>query len=131
MTTLYVLATRLPRPFYLVLAACLYLLMFFMGMTEATVQALPGREHWSKVYHLCFYSGMGGMLWFGARSPSIARITALVALGGAFDEFHQYFLPFREARVSDVLIDTVAALAATVFLFYLQRQVHASGRLAK
>jgi len=43
-------------------------------------------------------------------------------LAGAGDEFHQYFLPFREARVTDVLIDGCAALAGAWLMQVLRRR---------
>jgi VanZ family protein len=129
MIFLYLTALRIPRGFYLALASFLYLLMLYMGMIESSVQALPGRANLSKVYHLVFYAGLAGMLWFGARRPAILKVTALVMIAGAIDELHQYFLPFREARFSDVLIDTISALTAVVLLFLLRQRAVMSGRL--
>ncbi|MDB5728496.1 MAG: hypothetical protein JWQ00_1701, partial [Noviherbaspirillum sp.] len=62
---LYALALLIPRNVYLATALILYLLMLSMGAVEPTVDALPGREDYSKLYHVLFYFGLNGMLWFG------------------------------------------------------------------
>jgi VanZ family protein len=56
------------------------------------------------------------------RRPGVAAAVALTVLAGAGDEFHQYFLPFREARVTDVLIDGCAALAGAWLMQVLRRR---------
>jgi VanZ family protein len=122
MKTFYFLASAVPRRIYLAVAVSLYLLMLILGAIEPTVDALPGREDYSKVYHVLFYSGLSGLLWFGVRNASVGMITVLIALAGAIDEIHQYFLPFRHARVSDVLLDTVAGLVAALILHHMRRR---------
>jgi VanZ family protein len=54
--------------------------------------------------------------------PGIATAVALTMLAGAGDELHQYFVPFRDARASDVLIDGCAALAGAVWMQALRRR---------
>lgn len=126
MKTFYSLASAIPRHIYLATAILLYLLMLALGAVEPTVQALPGREDFSKIYHLLFYFGLAGLLWFGLRNASVRTVTLLIAVAGAVDELHQYSLPFRHALVTDVLIDTIAGLAATLMLHQLRRH---AGRL--
>jgi VanZ family protein len=46
----------------------------------------------------------------------------LTMLAGAGDEFHQSFLPFREARLSDVLLDTVAATICALIMSALAQR---------
>lgn len=127
MIKFYKIASQFPRWLYLATALSLYVLMLAMGAMEPAVDALPGRADYSKLYHIVFYFGLSSLLWFGANRPAVIRITALVAAAGAIDEFHQYILPFRYARLSDVLIDTVAALAAALILQYLQQQSRCAG----
>lgn len=122
MKTFYSLASAVPRRVYLALAISLYLLMLILGAIEPTVDALPGREDYSKVYHVLFYSGLSGLLWFGMRNAAVGTITLLIATAGAIDEIHQYFLPFRHARVSDVLLDTIAGLGAALILYHMRRR---------
>lgn len=124
MKTFYSLATVIPRRIYLAAAILLYVLMLAMGAMEPTVDALPGRESYSKIYHVLFFFGLSGLLWFGLRNASVRTVTLLIAAAGAIDELHQYFLPFRHALITDVLIDTLAGLMAALILHHLRR--HAS-----
>ncbi|MDB5842156.1 MAG: VanZ like family protein [Herminiimonas sp.] len=122
MNALYDFAASLPRALYLTVAIVLYLLMLYMGTLEPAVDALPGRENWSKVYHVVFYSGFAGLLWFGMMRASVPSIATLIAFAGAIDEINQSFQPFREARVTDVLIDIAAGLTAAILLHALRRR---------
>lgn len=122
MKTFYSLVSAIPRQIYLATAILLYLVMLAMGAVEPTVDALPGRESYSKIYHLVFFFGLAGLLWFGLRNASVRTVTLLIAVAGAIDELHQYFLPFRHGRITDVLIDTLAGLMAALILHHLRRQ---------
>ena len=73
-----------------------------------------------KVAHLTEYAILGALIWRALRKPARndprswewrqARLAlALVILYAASDEFHQAFVPTREASVVDVLIDTSGA----------------------
>jgi len=119
---IYPLLTRVPRPLYLAIALTLYVLLLWMGGHQSSVDHLPGRADFSKVYHLVFYSGWCCLIWLSMRRPGVAAAVALTVLAGAGDEFHQYFLPFREARVTDVLIDGCAALAGAWLMQVLRRR---------
>jgi VanZ family protein len=122
---LYSLLMRIPRPLYIVTALTLYLLLLWMGGHQSTVDHLPGRADFSKVYHLVFYSGWCCLAWLSMRRPGIALAVALTVLAGTGDELHQYFLPFREARVTDVLIDGCAALAGAWWMHAMRRRAMA------
>jgi hypothetical protein len=117
----YPLLQRVPRSLYLLAAIVLYLLLLWLGGDEAMAEHLPGRTDYSKVYHVVFYGGWCCLIWMAMRHPTVPIVVALTMLAGAGDEFHQYFLPFREARISDVLIDTCAGLVAALTMRALQR----------
>ena len=118
----YALLKRVPRACYIATALTLYLLLLWMGGQETTVTHLPGRDDFSKVYHVLFYGGRCGLAWLSMRRPTMLIAIGLTMLAGAGDEFHQYFLPFREARLSDVLLDTVAATACALLMSALERR---------
>ena len=119
---LYTLLRRLPGACYAVTALALYLLLLWMGGQETTVAHLPGRDDFSKVYHVVFYGGWCALVWLSMRRPSLLVAVGLTMLAGAGDEFHQSFLPFREARLTDVLLDTVAAIAGALLMSALARR---------
>ena len=123
MEKIYLLLTTLPRWALVMFAVCLYALLLYLGGIAPVVDALPGRELHSKVYHVVFYFSLSGILWFCCRRPTVAKVTALVACAGFLDEAHQHFLTFRHARLSDIVIDTCAGLAAALILHSLQKRV--------
>jgi VanZ family protein len=70
--------------------------------------------------HLTEYAVLGFLFWRGCRKPMrndrrgwdwrhAGAAFALAAAYSASDEIHQAFVPSREARVTDVLIDVVGA----------------------
>lgn len=124
----YTLLRRQPRAFYLAAALTLYLLLLWMGGQEQTVTHLPGRDSFSKVYHLVFYGGWCALIWLSMRRPSLLLAVGMTMLAGAGDEFHQSSLPFREGRVSDILLDTVAATASALLMLRLERRAAAQGQ---
>jgi hypothetical protein len=119
---LYNLLRRVPRACYAVTALTLYLLLLWMGGHETAVTHLPGRDGFSKVYHVVFYGGWCALVWLSMRRPSLLIAVGLTMLAGAGDEFHQAFLPFREARLSDILLDTLAATACALAMAALERR---------
>ena len=75
--------------------------------------------------HLTEYAILSFLLWRGCRKPvkndprrwdwrHAGMALVLAATYSASDEIHQAFVPSREARVTDVLIDTVGATIGLV-----------------
>lgn len=86
--------------------------------SSVSSSALPGGAIWNfdKVIHLCVFAGLGLLLtkgfdrpaWGGRRlAPWIAF--ALAAGFGALDEWHQSFVPGRDASAADWVADAVGA----------------------
>ena len=83
-----------------------------------------------KVVHAVEY-GIFGILWYRAyrlaAGRTIAAYAGFLAIASAFlfgmtDEFHQYFVPLREADEWDVVADTIgAALGVIIWQKYLCR----------
>jgi len=82
-----------------------------------------------KLFHALAY-GILGFLLLGSRAPSThgfntlqIRSSILIAsLYGISDEFHQYFIPGRNADVWDWVADTLGALIAVSLLAWLSRR---------
>jgi VanZ family protein len=85
-----------------------------------------------KTGHVTEYGVLALLLWRALRRPvagdprpwswGLARLTLLLAMCyAATDEFHQAFVPTREARVRDVMLDTCGAAAALLLLWLLGR----------
>lgn len=85
-----------------------------------------------KLGHVTEYAVLALWVWRALRQPGrhdlrpwswpLARMTLLVCvLYAASDEFHQSFVPAREARIHDIMIDTCGATAALLLLWGLGR----------
>lgn len=58
----------------------------------------------------------------GERLGILSALAVFIsALYGVSDELHQYFVPFRGAKITDVGIDILGSILAIVFLFILRR----------
>jgi VanZ family protein len=83
-----------------------------------------------KLMHLLAYAVLG-FLALGTQRPGASgfsvpdywKITALTALYGVLDEFHQAFVPGRNADVLDVLADASGALLGAGLLFFTVRKL--------
>ena len=81
-----------------------------------------------KCGHVAEYAVLALLLWRALRKPAehgkapwrgseAGVVLALVALYAASDEFHQAFVPSRQASVWDVLLDTSGAALALLCLW--------------
>jgi VanZ family protein len=86
--------------------------------------SIPGRAlppafpHADKLVHLVLYGGLGFLAAraqllgaVGRRAGRLLAVIAGVALFGAFDEWHQDFIPGRSSDRIDWLADVVGATA--------------------
>ena len=94
-----------------------------------------------KCAHLTEYAVLALLFWRALRKPvksdprpwswADARLAILlVALYAASDEFHQLFVPTRDATVRDVVIDTIGGTLGLVFLWAVGRWRKLWGRHA-
>ena len=81
-----------------------------------------------KCAHLAEYAILALLVWRALRRPAGSAprpwswpqagwAVLFVALYAATDEFHQSFVPSRDASVRDVLIDTAGAIAGLLLLW--------------
>jgi VanZ family protein len=104
--------------------------LLFPWMSEALVGNIAFGIR--KLAHLTEYGLLGLLLWRALRKPVVndsrpwswplmRRTVLLAALYAGTDEFHQVFVPSREARIHDVTIDTCGATVALLVLWTLGR----------
>ncbi len=85
-----------------------------------------------KCAHLTEYAILGLLLWRAMRASSapgargwswrlVRNVLLCAALYAMTDEFHQWFVPDRQASVWDVLIDSAGAAAGLLGLWALGR----------
>src|SRR5947209_3138874 len=104
--------------------------IFYLSSQSQPLPALT--EHvWDKILHTIEYAGLGLLLFRAisgegvATAPALTAAIAVVALYGASDEIHQYFVPLRSADVRDWLVDifggSVGAVGYRVAIIPLTR----------
>jgi len=85
-----------------------------------------------KCAHLTEYAVLALLFWRALRKPvrrdprpwrwADVRLPLLfVAIYAASDEFHQHFVPHREGKVGDVIIDTAGGVAGLLLLWAIGR----------
>jgi VanZ family protein len=85
-----------------------------------------------KAAHVTEYAILAWLVWRLVRRPALTpnepwrysdavRTLLMVILYAASDEFHQRFVPSREASVRDVMIDTCGAVLALLLIWVLGR----------
>lgn len=85
---------------------------------DAAGPVLRKTAHFTEYFILCL------LIYLAIKHAFTAKRAILYSwIGAAFyaatDEFHQLFVPFRTATVSDVLIDSAGALLAALLLLFL------------
>lgn len=77
----------------------------------------------AKLGHVTEYAILGGLLWMGVRGEGPTNLAlrwamlSVLLIGAAFascDELRQSFVPGREPRVSDVLLDTLSVVTGAL-----------------
>jgi len=102
---------------WLTTLAYMGLLFYLSSRSSFHLPKLP--ENSDKVIHICLYGPLAYLLFLSLRESGFRRnifITAVViaAVYGISDEFHQYFVPGRDASAWDVLADLTGAFLGSV-----------------
>jgi VanZ family protein len=102
----------------------------FPGLSNANIDEIV--FGFRKLAHLTEYGVLSLLVWLALRRPvrndprpwswPQARLTTLLcAFYAGTDEFHQLFVPTREARVHDVALDSCGAFLALLLLWRVGR----------
>jgi VanZ family protein len=91
-----------------------------------TPELFPGED---LLAHAVFYAILGVFLARSLAAPRVTTwkrillLTILVAAYGAFDEYHQSFVPGRDASAWDMLADGLGGFLAALTLFWQDRRM--------
>jgi len=102
--------------FFLLLALAWAALIFAASSQPGSSVGLP--PPWDKLAHLITYAVLAGLLRAGGLAPAPALATA--ALYGLSDEWHQSFVPGRDASLADWAADVSGAVLA-LWLFHRKK----------
>ena len=105
------------RPFFLIISL-VYIFAIFFWADSPVVQVIGAFNPYS-LLHIPLYAVLTFLLMWAFRSPGakvglkrIVLIICGVGLVAVLDEFHQSFLPTRDASVTDVALDLVGISVA-------------------
>jgi VanZ family protein len=100
-----------------------YCLALYIQSDYPSPEKIPTFTFADKILHFGAY-GLLGILFFRAYEtlPLKANKTLLILMSigsatlyGLSDEIHQYFVPFREADIMDVVANTIGSICAVYF----------------
>ena len=100
-------------------------------LSSRPIIGMPSLFSWQdKLLHIIAFGVLGFFLIGGMkttgngyRTGQVWFVVVLVALYGLLDEFHQYFVPGRDADIFDVLADATGALLGAWTMFYLVKML--------
>ena len=105
----------------------LYCLVIFIQSSYPSPKIEPNLPHFDKVLHFMGYALLGALVLRAFHTTSIKHRLKLIfilsillsGLYGISDEFHQSFVPYRDADAMDALADFLGgAFGAGVFLLW-------------
>ena len=131
-------AAPLVARYWLPVLVWMALILFLSGRADLPVRSNPvtgevaGTTYWTaKVAHVVEYAVLGGLLFRAATArggglalaPLRATVWVLAAatIFGAVDELRQSFVPGREPRLSDVVLDGASALGMVTVVLIRRR----------
>ena len=96
----------------------LYCLLIFIQSSYPPPESVPDWLYLDKLLHITAYALMGALFFRAFRTLRIKNQLKLVmilsillsSLYGISDELHQYFVPFRNADLMDILADMVGSV---------------------
>lgn len=91
-------------------------------LSSGTLDFVPLPSISDKIIHLVCFTGLGiTWTWWFSKEDWVTKpwkyilyVTLIVAVYGAIDEFHQYFVPGRYASVLDWVADVAGGLLGGV-----------------
>lgn len=120
---------------YLPLLAACAAIYIVSGMKDPPVPEVLVFRFSDKLMHAGVYGVVGAFAYRGRLLRSMRRpwtlvwhATLIASAHGAFDEFHQSFVPNRTADVFDLLADTAGGLIGAALAHELLRRRRSAGR---
>jgi len=121
---------KVPEESSLLKVSALWLItVAYMGLiyflSSLSGDRLPGLTHGSdKIIHACAYAVMSFLCFHSLSSSGIKRhcfliVLLLTSIYAVSDEFHQYFVPGREASTGDLIADFIGAFIGSSFAWVM------------
>jgi VanZ family protein len=88
-----------------------YMLVIFHFSSESRPMPIVTEHVWDKLLHFLEYGGLGALWYRALRGEGLSATRAVISAAaataayGASDEWHQSFVPLRDASIRDWLTD--------------------------
>lgn len=120
------MTSRLKRFTLYWLPLFIYCLVIYIQSDHPSIEHIPSFEFSDKLLHFFAYAVLGVLFYRAYRTLKIkadSRMLILISivsatLYGLSDEIHQYFVPFRNASIWDVVANTLGAICG-VCLYHM------------
>ena len=119
------MSLRLKHFLFYWLPLIVYCLAIYIQSDLPSIEHIPSFEFSDKVLHFFAYAAMGILFYRAYQTlrikgdPRMLILVSIVSasLYGVSDEIHQYFVPFRDASIWDVVANTLGAICG-VYLYH-------------
>lgn len=111
------------------------------AVSSRAVPDLPSflPEGVDKIAHVCEFFLLAALLWRPLRHwaplwpemKAAAWIFLFIALNGILDEFHQIFVPGREASIGDVAADLAGGVMALIWALHREKRLFPEAKPAR
>lgn len=103
------------RRWFPAIVICVVIFVFSARQGTAVTQDYFWNYLANKTAHLFLYFVLCFAFYRGTKNVTVAVV--LTVIYGISDEFHQQFVPTRTGQITDVIIDSVAAITAGLILW--------------
>ena len=122
----YFMSTRLKSLLYYWLPLIIYCIAIYIQSDFPASEHIPTFEFSDKILHFLAYAVMGVLFYRAYQTLRLKdNLKMLILLSvvsaslyGISDEIHQYFVPFRDASIFDVIANILGAICG-VYLYSL------------
>lgn len=103
--------------FWLLTIGYMGIIFYLSSRHNIPLPKLP--KNFDKVIHMCAYIPLAYLFYFSLKSSGINKYVFMTAfifasIYGITDEFHQVFVPARDASIGDFLADTLGAFLGSL-----------------
>ncbi len=111
----------------------IYCLLIFIQSSYPSIKRAPELPHIDKVLHFVAYALLGALFLRAFKTSRIKNNVKLMlilsvllsSLYGISDEIHQYFVPYRDADLMDVLADMLGGIMGVYIYQAIARKISA------
>lgn len=118
-------SARIRSGLWVVTAGYMAAIFYFSSLPGSRLPIQPGA--WDHLLHFLAYWGLGASIALSAGYPVMSWRQAIMAIVtgvafGASDEWHQSFVPLRNASLADWLYDALGVMVGVPLVWTLMRR---------